>query len=420
MTCGATDSWPGLVRALWVTLSGDGTGKLALAVALLLAGRYLDPVEFAQLGGLQAAAIVSASLWDFGLGAITTRRLSSGELSLRAAVQRVVRLRLATLPLLVAAFVLLTLAVSHIGLPSEPVIAVMFGVSFVFGANTMAVCLLRGTLRFGVAGVAIGAGRVVMLGAVVSIAVTAPSLLGFSVALLVGELATFVLLVRSLTDLGDRRLGAELITLASAAPYALAGVMQVAYNRIDTIVVSAIAAAAVAADYIPASRAQDALYVIPAALSAIALPFQARAGHDARSALSGLRRMIVLGLVASTIVALALTASASMLVRAFLGPSYSGAVLPIQVISWSLPLVATNAILYATVIARGLRKALVVANAVALSFAVLLNILLVPPFGAVGGSVAALSRELPIALILWTALRRTGRQSRQLLAPVAT
>jgi O-antigen/teichoic acid export membrane protein len=413
------DSWSGLVRALSVTASGDGLGKVALAISLVIAGRNLRPVAFAQLASLQAVAIVSSSLWDFGVGAITTRRLSSGDVSPGAAVKRVVRLRIATFPLLAAAFASLAFAVSNIGSPSPAVIAVMFGVSFVFGTNTITVCVLRGTFRFAAAGAGIGAGRIVMLGAVAVAAKTGPSLLGFAVALLVGEVATFLFLLSRLTTLGSARAGSRFITLRSAAPYALAGVMQVAYNRVDTVVVSAIASSTVAANFVPASRAQDALYVVPATLAAVALPLQSRFCRNPACAAASLRRAIVVGLCISVAVAAGLTLGAPALVRGFLGPSYEGTIVPVQIIAWSLPAVTVNALLYATVIARGLRNALILANTLALASAVLLNLVLVPPFGAVGGSFAALAREIPIGLILMLAIRRIRPASRSLFAPAA-
>ena len=73
------------------------------------------------------------------------------------------------------------------------------------------------------------------------------------------------------------------ITLRRALPYASNSVLNIAYNRLDVVIVAALTSVGQFGAYAPASRIQDALYLLPGSLSVVAVPMMARyaAGTDA-------------------------------------------------------------------------------------------------------------------------------------------
>src|SRR5207247_268672 len=96
-------------------------------------------------------------------------------------------------------------------------------------------------------------------------------LLALGVAFAVGEVVTLVVSVgmilasRGALALDD----AGLISFRQALPFAANAAMSMIYNRSDVVLVGALASASVAGLYGAASRGQDALYAIPAALGAV-------------------------------------------------------------------------------------------------------------------------------------------------------
>ena len=66
------------------------------------------------------------------------------------------------------------------------------------------------------------------------------------------------------------------IGLRAAFPFAANTVLSIAYNRLDIILVAVLTTAAQLAAYAPASRLQDAVYLLPTALAVVALPQTSR------------------------------------------------------------------------------------------------------------------------------------------------
>jgi O-antigen/teichoic acid export membrane protein len=198
----------------------------------------------------------------------------------------------------------------------------------------------------------------------------------------------------------------------SAMPYAANTMVQTAYNRFDVVIVGALSSAPVLGIYAAASRAQDAMFLVPAAIATIALPLAARSQRF----LPAMRPLLVMTAAGSVLTAVAATIGAPMLVPAVLGPAYVGSVLPIQVIAWSVPLVGITAILAAFLAGAGDPRWITAALFAALIVSGGSLVLLVPTFGAVGGSVAGVVREVPVLLILglgvWWTQRSTNDRRR--------
>ncbi|MFN8556266.1 MAG: oligosaccharide flippase family protein [Dehalococcoidia bacterium] len=226
-----------------------------------------------------------------------------------------------------------------------------------------------------------------------------------ALALCAGELTTLgaaaAVAARSRSDgapaSGERPAAAgDRLTLRAALPFAANGVLATAYNRFDIVLLAALASADQLSLYAPATRIQDALYFIPSALGAIALPIFARGAQRAEEAVPlapTLARFIVLGLLAGLPLAVGLTLTAGAVLPLVLGPEYVGAAPATRIMVWSLPVSVIGAPLLAALAARGHAAATTQAFAVAFMVAIALHLALDPVWGATGAAVAGVLRD---------------------------
>jgi O-antigen/teichoic acid export membrane protein len=226
------------------------------------------------------------------------------------------------------------------------------------------------------------------------------------VALVAGEVLTLAVAVgalqRSVTSIPDMpaERGAAL-KLKEALPFAANGLLAMAYNRFDVVILAALASTAQLALYAPASRIQDALYVLPSSIGIIGLPLVAAAvgGQRAAEGIAILvKRLVFLGLAISVPLTVALFVFAPQAIRFVLGADYSGSTTPTRILIWFLPLAALTAPLLAALAGAGHSVETTKVFAVAFTVAMLGHASLDWWLGATGGAVASLLRD-PAALL---------------------
>jgi O-antigen/teichoic acid export membrane protein len=232
-------------------------------------------------------------------------------------------------------------------------------------------------------------------------------LLALGAAFAVGELVTLVVSVGMIIAAPRAQAlnPAALISFRQALPFAANAAMSMVYNRSDVVLVGALASASVAGLYGAASRGQDALYAIPAALGAVALPMISRVADEGGP--EAARKLIVrfwrFGLAVALPVALVVFLAAPTIVPWLLGDAYSGAVRPLRVLVWFLPLAVIQAPILAGLagIREGGQTTLIIL--VTLLASVVLQVFLTPRFGAIGAAAASLGRDVvatPLALVI--------------------
>jgi O-antigen/teichoic acid export membrane protein len=393
--------------SLSAVLSGDAVSKLATAATSLLALQALAPSAFGTYAGLQATGILAAGAWDLGGSTLVVRRVARGDLRVSEWLVSLLRIRLTALPLALGVVIVgLRILGGDSGVPPGAIVV------FVAAAATASISLaalaaLRGSGDFGRASAYLAVGRIT------TTVLTLPCLLlpgdyrltGLLSAWFAGESVSLILAATS-TGCSRGRPGISL-AVRSAIPYAANTMVQTAYNRFDVVIVGALSSSPVLGIYAAASRAQDAMFLVPTAIATIALPLAARS----RTFWPVMRPLLALTAAGSVLTAVAATIGAPVLVPAVLGPSYVGAVLPIQVIAWSVPLVGVTAVLAAFIAGAGDPRWITAALVAALLVSAGSLALLVPSLGAVGGSVAGVAREFPVLLILGLGVWRTQRST---------
>jgi O-antigen/teichoic acid export membrane protein len=394
----------------WSLVSLTGA-KVCVAAALVLTARLLPVTSFGVLVEVQAVAVFVPSVWDLGVSGWLLRDVAAGVHEPGGALKSAARARALTfvVPLIIWTLVLALLPQAR---NSPGLVALFFLTSICIGSSALLGALLQAELRFGLSTAGTLAGRIVTVLALAILTLTKThDLVATAGSYTVGE---FVILAVFATTL-RRRLVAPAVTtpfravLRKSRPYALNGIVNVAYNRADVLTVGLFGGTLAAAQYAPASRIQDALFIVPSVVGMSLMPVAAHRWQrpDAAKALKRAASLGALGSAAITIpVVLAVFFLAPSLVPFFLGHAYDGSLAPIRIIIWSAIFVAIAepyfSILYASGAVRDLNRVYLQIGLVS----ILGQAVLSHTFGAVGGAIASAARE-PLAVYLGVATTRS-------------
>jgi O-antigen/teichoic acid export membrane protein len=396
---------------LW-SLLGDSASKLAVLATTLIAVRALDPARFATYVGLLATAIVAGSVWDAGVSYLITREFSAGRISIDRGLLQALSIRLRLAPVWAIAFAVGTFAVSREHSPPF-VPALAFGLASAATAmSALTLGFLRGALSFKAASLALASGRWATL---------AVSLLTFtqgesadrldilSAAIAVGEIVT--VLASGVALIGRQtpavRSVEHHLRLQDALPFGANVLLGTAYNRFDVVILAALTTFRQLSFYAPASRIQDALYLLPSSVASISLPLLTRAWESGGPLAVNrlMRRLAGIGLLLAMPAAVIVTIYAAPLISLVLGPQYLGATTPTRILVWFLPLAALEAPILAALAATGHAGQTTKVFAAAFVTAIVAHCSLDWWAGATGGAVASLVRD-PVALVVAVILAR--------------
>ena len=351
-----------LIVALSRSGAGDITSKAAVLVTTIAAARLLDPVAFAVYSGLLAVALLAAAFWDAGISTLVTT-VASRHAPIVAVFRRVVLARLITLPIWLAAIGLGFLVFGSMAAVGWQTVLTVSVCSLAASSSLPLQSTLRGHLHFGRPGFAASVGRWLTALLTLGILIIQPDgdrLLALLLAQASGELATLAVAAlfvsRMSGEVVDENWNPGEVSLRRSLPFAANTVLAVAYNRLDIVIVATLTTTAQLAAYSPASRLQDALYLLPTALAAIALPYLSRTmagtgGKEAsRVVVYRLWRIgLLISIPAASLLILAMPAVISML----LGPAYAASVPAARILSLSMVVAVVGGPILALLIAAG-------------------------------------------------------------------
>jgi len=399
-----------LAGAFSVTGSGDLVGRLLLFATVIVAGRMLAPEEFGRYVVIWAAAVSVAGLWDLGLSPLVTREIASGRVGLVAALRRALALRLKTAWLWLLAT---ALACAATGLLSGFFSLAVLATSLVIGFHLLLLAGLRAKLEFGPAAAALAGGRAVSFCvAVVAFTAADDSLPFLALGYFCGEVTTLLLAAAWLRPHWDAGGPAEeagrdaTITLRAAAPLAVNSFLILAYNRLDVVIAAVFLSPIQLGFYAIASRMQDALAVIPHAISTALLPIISATGAGPRFVRECLGEALVLGLVVAlpALVLVQLTAP-QIVAMVFSAGAYPAAATPMRILAVSLVFMVLAAPFLTGLFARDHAPATTIVYGAAFATALLLLPLFALRWGATGAAIATLCRD-PVAVLLSIGLAR--------------
>jgi O-antigen/teichoic acid export membrane protein len=183
-------------------------------------------------------------------------------------------------------------------------------------------------------------------------------------------------------------------------PLGIAGLLTLAYVRIDGVLVYELAGASQAGQYSAVYRVLDRAQLIPESMATTLLPiFAACYGHNLRR----LRRLFdaaVTHLSALTLPALAFTVvAAGPIVTALFGPTYAPAAAALPILMGTFVLISMGLLLESMIIAIGQAGRLARYALAALVVNVCLNLLIVPSYGFVGAAWVTVATQLVLVLL---------------------
>ena len=400
------------IRSAGWAASGELAGKCALLLTTVIIARAASPETFGRYVALSAIAMVAAGLWDFGSSTLASKAVAAGEIRARDAIRDVVRLRAIVVPAWVILFAVTT---AIVGVSNPRDFIPFAAVSLLFASHAPLLGILRGELRFRTVATLWTVGRFVTCVVTLAFAL-APRGLGLQEAGwagVCGEASTLLLAVAAVLlrsePAGYRN--RRSITFRASLPLAANGVLSLAYNRLDVVLLTALAGADQLDKYGPASRLQDALYVFPYVVTTVALPVlsrRARAEGSAEVVGRAAVRTSVCGFLFGLLAAGALVFAAPRALELVLGAGYRGSAEATRVIVLFLPFSMAVAPLLSALISAG--RSIDTSKVFGLSFAVSfsLHVILDPRFGATGGSVATVARDVVAVPFAYLLARRAG------------
>ncbi len=412
------------MRGAATRASAWGAGAALSLVSIPLLVRHLGVPRFGQYVAVLALVNIAALASDLGIGALALREWGArdGE-DRRGTLGSLLGLRVVVATAGAAVSVAFALAA---GYPHAMVwgtaIACVGLMAQVFG--DFALVGLAGTLRFGRVALvelvrsALGTAGIVVL--VLAGSGLVPFFAAYSFAALVAAGLALRLGGGAVSLVPRMALREWRPLLADTAAYAAASVVYVVYFRVVMVVVSLDASARQAGLFATAFRVVEFAAATAGVLTATLTPVLARAERSDRSrltraALASTRAGLVVGVLAALVLGL----GAPTVMDVIGGRTGDAvAVLRIEAASVATTFVAFCAGAVLLVLRR--YRALLTVNAVALTVALGLALILVPAHGARGGATAALIGELLIAVGQLIALGSALPVARALARPLLT
>lgn len=398
-----------LLRGSFWSLFSQIIAKLCMLAMSLIAARSLGVAGFGWFASLQAISLLSVAVWDLGFSPMITREVAAGRRDLMALIRSALTARLWLLP---GWIILYVGGCEILGVrPGEQLVAaIIIAVGgLISGLSSLLNAGLQGQLRFRASAMSLAVGRTIstLISITTVIMMGTFHLTGFAVAFLIGEIVilwTESKILRSeirgpLIQLQPK---IALDDLRHAVPYALNGMFTLIYNRLDVFLVFAFAGSFQAGIFAPASRAQDALMLMPVTASAAVMPVASKrfGENNNPGALrnTGIAALAMsLGLTLPVIVVMFF--GAHRILPQLLGESYQDSIGVFKVAIWSLVFIAVAQPFFSLIVAAGKAKQLNVAYGAGLITALLGHALFDPVFGALAGAWVAVARDAVACLV---------------------
>jgi O-antigen/teichoic acid export membrane protein len=214
-----------------------------------------------------------------------------------------------------------------------------------------------------------------------------------AIAYLGANAATLLATVLIVARIGELRLAVSGRTAKDLLSFGLksqtSSVSSMLNERLDQLVISAVLAPAKLGLYVVAVTLTSLVNLIGSSVALVALPVVARLRSTAEQ-LAPARRLIVLTLGLSTLVAVPMIVFAPRLLELFFGQSFRAAADPTRILLAAAVLMATSRALGAILKALGRPLQAGLADAIALGVTVIALAALLPLFGLLGAAVASL------------------------------
>src|SRR5579859_7132371 len=176
--------------------------------------------------------------------------------------------------------------------------------------------------------------------------------------------------------------------LAAALPLGLGALAATLYFRVDTLFLSAARGGRAVAYYSAPYQIVESFWLISTSWNAVALPVLARR-YSPHFIERSIALLLSVGLPASLVIAF----RAEDVARLVFGPAYLPAALPLRLVIWVVPILFSYVPLVTALFVHDRQRHVLYVLLTNLALALLLDALLIPPYGALGASIATLIVE---------------------------
>ncbi len=185
-----------------------------------------------------------------------------------------------------------------------------------------------------------------------------------------------------------RHLSAWKQALAAALPLGLGALAATLYFRVDTLFLSAARGGQAVAYYSAPYQIVESFWLISTSWNAVALPALAR-HYSPRFVERSITLLLSIGLPASLLIAF----RAEDIARLVFGPIYLPSALPLRLVIWAVPILFSYVPLVTALFVHDRQRHVLLVLLANLALALVLDALLIPPYGVLGASIATLIVE---------------------------
>jgi len=415
------------VRGSALRSAGYVAGLALSVISAPLLTRHLGPVQFGQYVAVTALVTIVAGLTEGGLNAIAVREYSARSGARRQAVMHDligIRLLLSLLATVLAVALALIFGYSEVLVLGT---AIAVSGQMLQGFQTLLGTSLQGEMRFGWITWLELVRQSVSVALIVTLVLVGAGLLPFFAVPVAAAAATLSVTLRVtrglITVRPTWRPSRWWPLVKDTLPFAAAIAVSVLYFRVGVIAMSLLSSTLQTGYFSASFRVIEVLVGVPPLIASTAFPILARAvarGDEDRLDYAG-QRLVEGTLVLGTLMSLLLVLGARPVIAVLGGSEFKGSVPVLRV--QGLALMANCVAVSAGYVLLALRehRAILIANATALSASLVLSIILIPAFNAQGGAVAVVIAELSLAVAMLVRLIRIRPSLRRVfvLRPLA-
>ena len=396
---------PRLRHEVTALASGRVLAALTSAVWLMVAARFLPVDAFGDLALLLAIGAIFGIATDLGLTIVLAQVVASDTTMGPGAVTLVVRRRLVAGVIACGGVALGYLVAAT---DSSPIIPLVFSASILATAvHTSLTAALRAAGRVGPEAL----NEVISRCGVLAVGSVWLSRGGGLLAAVIVYAVADVLSAIALSAVARRRLSGPAgpldvsghFGLRAVAPLAVFTLLTTVYYKVDVWILALLRDSATVAPYAAAYRILDGLLLPAGALAALVVPRMVQTHNDDRRRNAARLTLAAVAVVAPGAVVVALVAR-PLMVTLFGQPYASGG--PVLVVLMASAVPGAAALVLSQAAALMARRRLAIVTVVALTANVVLNVALIPAYGAIGAAWAAVFSQVLLAVLLVVSLRQ--------------
>ncbi len=191
-----------------------------------------------------------------------------------------------------------------------------------------------------------------------------------------------------------------------AWPFVATTIFSVAIANVDTIMLGQVKSATEVGYYAAAERIVQFLYIVPVFIGLSTFPLMTKSEDDSAASTRVFEKVMLTVLSIGFPIAIGGLMLCLPLMRFIFGAAYAPGAIVLGILMISIVVDFPNLILSNAIFVKNLQKKFIIATGLGVIVNVLLNLYLIPRYGAVGAAISTIVSQLFITAINWQMLKR--------------